>query len=441
MDIEWWVVLVSIIPGIIVFMLLPKQIKYMHKINWIGHDIHKLARPAVAESGGISVFIGLVSGLVLLLILVPSMAWTTLAVLGSVACAAAIGFLDDNYRFSALKKIFSIVFAAIPMLVLYLATYGTGIIPGTPYVPILGGLRVTILYPLFIPAFLAVLMNATNMYEGYNGQGSSTSIIVTACLILGAICMGGIANEALLLSIPLLASLVAFYYYNKFPARVFPGDIGTLTIGMMFGCIAIVGHIEFVLIIAVLPHAFNAFHVIRSVRGFKESDTIKIKDIEVIEGDLIKANTQRQAPLTIPRILVAPKPLSEPALVKNVIALSLTPASLAVLSAAWIAAPFAGASTSMVLVIVLIIISTIVFVFSSIKFPATRVLNLVFFGGYFGLIALLLFVQIYVFPIGGIISWMEGGVIGLVGLAVWYFIPFKYFTRLTTRPPKDNSGA
>jgi UDP-N-acetylmuramyl pentapeptide phosphotransferase/UDP-N-acetylglucosamine-1-phosphate transferase len=438
MDIEWWVVLVSIIPGIIVFMLLPKQIKYMHKINWIGHDIHKLSRPAVAESGGISVFIGLVAGLVLLLIFVPAMVWTTLAVLGSVACAAAIGFLDDNYRFSALKKIISVVFAAIPMEILYLFT---SIIPGTPYIPILGGLHVTILYMFFIPAFLAVLMNATNMYEGYNGQGSSTSIIVTACLILGAICMGAIANAALLLSIPLLASLVGFFYYNKYPARVFPGDIGTLSIGMMFGCIAIVGHMEFVLIIAILPHAFNAFHVIRSVRGFKESDTIKVKDIEVIEGDLIKASTLRNAPLTIPRILVAPKPLSEPALVKNIIALSLTPASLAILSAAWISMLVPGSTGGFEIIIVLIIVATAVFVLSSLKFPATRAMNLLFFTGYFGLIALLLFVKEYIFPIGGIISWLEGGGIGLAGLAVLYFMSFKYFTRLTTRPPKDKSGA
>ncbi|HME53367.1 MAG TPA: hypothetical protein VKM55_14180 [Candidatus Lokiarchaeia archaeon] len=439
MEIEWYVVLlVAVIPAIIVFFLLPKQIKYMHKINWIGHDIHKLAKPSVAESGGISVFVGLVVGL-LLLLFVPGMVWTTLAVLGSVVCAAAIGFLDDNYRFSALKKILSVVFATIPILLLY---FFTSIIPGNPPVPILGALRATILYIPFIPFFLAVLMNTTNMYEGYNGQGSSTSIIVTIALILGALCMGSNSNAALLLSVPLLACLVCFYYYNKFPARVFPGDIGTLTIGMMFGCIAIIGRMEFVLIIAILPQAFNAFHVIRSVRGFKESDTIKIKDIEVIEGDLIKASTMRQAPLTIPRIIVAPKPLSEPTLVKNIFALSLTPAVLAVLSSAWIAATITGSILSLLLVIILIIISFAVFILSCIAFPAIRVLNIVFFIGFYGLIALLLFVRFFViFVFNDIMNWMVGGVIGLVALAALYFISFKYFTRLVTRPLKEASGA
>jgi len=65
----------------------------------------------------------------------------------------------------------------------------------------------------------------------------------------------------------------------------------------------------------------------------------------------------------------------------------------------------------------------------------------VFFIGFFALIAYLLFVLRYILPIGGIISWMIGGGIGLVLLGVLYFISFRYITRLVIRPPKEASGA
>jgi UDP-N-acetylglucosamine--dolichyl-phosphate N-acetylglucosaminephosphotransferase len=410
----------------------------MHKINWVGHDIHKLSRPAVAESGGVSVLAGVVIGLIMVIILVPGSALVTFAVLISICAAAAIGFLDDKYRLSALKKIVSVVFAAIPMTALYLAPMVglPQIIKGDPPVPFAGFLRVSILYALFIPGFLAVLMNVTNMLEGYNGQGSGTSIVVTLALIAGAVISN--SDMTLIVAMPLLGALVAFFYYNRFPAKVFPGDIGTLLIGMAFGCIAIVGSMEFAMIVAIIPHIFNAFHVIRSVRGFKESATIKVKDIEVIEGDLIKASTAKEAPLTIPRIVAAPKPLSESALVKNIIALNVTPASLSVLSSAFIAATIYQDWLSPILVTCLIVAITL-FIITSFFFPAIRGLNVIFGIVYVAFIGLLAFIDQFVIGLG-FFNWLVAGVLAMVFLGAWYVLSMRYFNRLTTRKQNPPSA-
>ncbi|MEX2680253.1 MAG: hypothetical protein Q6373_001515 [Candidatus Sigynarchaeota archaeon] len=433
-SVEWYVIVISVAASFVVtFLLLPKQIRFMHKINWVGHDIHKSAKPAVAESGGISVFAGIVVGLVTIIIMMPGHALVTVAALVSICAAAAIGFLDDKYRLSAWKKIVSVIFAAIPMTALYLAPMAGFplpiIIKGDPPVPFAGFLRVSLLYAIFIPGFLAVLMNVTNMLEGYNGQGSGTSIFVTLALIAGAVINN--FDNALMLALPLLGALVAFFHYNRYPAKVFPGDIGTLTIGMAFGCIAIVGSMELALIVAIIPHIFNAFHVIRSVHGFKESATIKVKDIELIDGDLIKASTGKDAPLTIPRIVTARKPLSEPDLVKNIIVLNITPAALSVLSSALIAATISNDWFNPVLITCLAI-AVGIFVVVSIYFPAIRGLNAIFGIVYAAFMGLLAFIDQFVIGLG-FFNWLVAGVLAMLGLGAWYILSMRYFNRILAR--------
>ncbi len=50
----------------------------------------------------------------------------------------------------------------------------------------------------------------------------------------------------------LFASL-AFYKYHKFPSRIFPGDSGAVMFGATYGAIAIVGQVEVIAAIAILP--------------------------------------------------------------------------------------------------------------------------------------------------------------------------------------------
>jgi UDP-N-acetylmuramyl pentapeptide phosphotransferase/UDP-N-acetylglucosamine-1-phosphate transferase len=314
---------------------------------------------------------------------------------------------------------------------------GINIIPGEPVVPFLGELRVTILYIPFIPAFLAVLMNAVNMLEGYNGEGSGTSIIVVVALLVGSVIMSPSSSNfttAFFMSCILLFALIAFFIYNKFPARIFPGDIGTLQVGMMLGCIAILGNMEFVLIIAIMPHIFNAFHVIRSVRGFKESKTIQVKDIILIEGDLIKASTEKEAPMTIPRIITAHKPISEPKLVFNIIMLNVVSTLLSIFSSVLVQATLENhlfiAGTWIWALLVLAVSLIIAFVI-----PPIRGLVIVFLLVFFGVLGLLLFIDLYVIGLE-LINWLVAGFLAFGGLLAWYMLSMRYFNHVILRSSK-----
>ena len=60
-----------------------------------------------------------------------------------------------------------------------------------------------------------------------------TSSLIALSLLTGA-------QEGLFLLFPLLGALVAFLLFNRFPARVFPGDSMTLFTGATIACAAII---------------------------------------------------------------------------------------------------------------------------------------------------------------------------------------------------------
>ena len=68
----------------------------------------------------------------------------------------------------------------------------------------------------------------------------------------------------------MLGALLAFLYYNWYPAKVFMGDAGTLGIGAVIASSVIVGNYEMAGVIVILPYTFDFF--IKAVNGFPSSN-------------------------------------------------------------------------------------------------------------------------------------------------------------------------
>ena len=68
--------------------------------------------------------------------------------------------------------------------------------------------------------------------------GAGLMSIITTSLILLSLIQGSTAG--LFILFPLLGSLLAFLWFNRFPARVFPGDSMTLFSGAAIACAAII---------------------------------------------------------------------------------------------------------------------------------------------------------------------------------------------------------
>ncbi len=138
---------------------------------------------------------------------------------------------------------------------------------------------------VFIPIVIIIVTavsNGANLTDGIDGLAAGTSAIVVITLALFAWISGNIifsdylnvmyipnSGEMTVFIAAFAGALVGFLWYNTFPAQVFMGDTGSLTIGGIIAVLAIVTRKE--LIIPVLCGVFfiENLSVIMQVSWFK----------------------------------------------------------------------------------------------------------------------------------------------------------------------------
>jgi UDP-N-acetylmuramyl pentapeptide phosphotransferase/UDP-N-acetylglucosamine-1-phosphate transferase len=273
------------------------------------------------------------------------------------------------------------------------------------------------------------MTNTVNMLEGYNGEGSGTSSIAVIFIIICALIAG--SGQGLIFGIPVLAAILAFYMFNKYPAKVFPGDIGTLVIGAAIGLLGILGSLEVVMALAMLTHIFNSFYVLASVKGFKESHEIKIKDIWVDEKDLIHASKEKTAPLTLPRLILAQGPLTEPELVKNFLALTIISGIFAIFSEIVRQWTIERGFHNVPFTITMLMICVLGYLYVGWKFK--RVFGISIIMMLLCMIGLLLFYIIDQFIVTNPLNWLYSFALAGGTLLIWYIITIHYFWQTITK--------
>jgi UDP-N-acetylglucosamine--dolichyl-phosphate N-acetylglucosaminephosphotransferase len=97
--------------------------------------------------------------------------------------------------------------------------------------------------------------NATNFLAGFNGLEAGMGFILHFSLGLYAYHHGEVT--AAVLALTFAAGLLAFFRYNWYPAKVFPGDLN-YTIGEVAACVAIIGNMEKFSILCFIPYTLEA---------------------------------------------------------------------------------------------------------------------------------------------------------------------------------------
>lgn len=316
----FYLVIIFLSGFLVTYAFIPYLMKFMRKKGYLGYDIHKNAKPEIPESGGLSLILGLTVTSLLSIIFFPVLRNELLVFLLTILLSGAIGFIDDRIKLRSLYKILLTIFTGV---IIFVANFFGFITIHSPTIPFLGFTRLTRIYPFVAPLIVAFFANTSNMLEGYNGEGSGTSLIALFFLLICAIIWN--SAEALIFIISGISVLIPFFLYNKFPAKIFPGDVGTLGMGSLFACIALLGSLEVAVFCALLIQVINSFYVISSVKGFLESSEIQTQknDIILLEDDRIKASDQKDAALTLPRLILAKGPLKEPELIKQFYIISI----------------------------------------------------------------------------------------------------------------------
>jgi len=257
-----------LISFLLTLFALPKWIKKCNQVGLLWEDMNKYKHlKNVAASGGIIVVLAFAVGVlsyVALRTFVLHLDSTTLsifALLGVILILAIIGLIDDllGWQHGGLSvkfRIFLAFLASIPLVVINAGN-------STMNFPFFGAVELGLLYPLlFIPLGIAGATITYNFLAGFNGLEAGQGIIILSFLSFIAYVTG--SSWLALTGLCMVASLLVFFYYNKFPAKVFPGDSLTWTIGALIAGMAILGNFEKIAVFIFIPYIIET---ILKVRG------------------------------------------------------------------------------------------------------------------------------------------------------------------------------
>lgn len=110
-----------------------------------------------------------------------------------------------------------------------------------------------IVFLLATIVIITAVSNGANLTDGIDGLAAGSSVIIVAALSLFAFVSGNIifadylnivfiprTEEVVIFCTAFIGGLIGFLWYNTYPAQVFMGDTGSLTIGGLIAVIAII---------------------------------------------------------------------------------------------------------------------------------------------------------------------------------------------------------
>ena len=288
-----------IVAFFVVFLMTPPLIKFLEKRNLTVKDVNKKEDVMVARPGGLSIITGIIASEIVLYAFLQSN--EILAIIITTSAAFVIGYVDDRKVMGGWFKPVALAIAATPIIAL--GAYNSDLA-----FPLFGTVQIPVLYLALIVFMIPITGNTINSIDVLNGVASGFMVIASFSL---SICLFIVQNyEIAIASLPLGFVSLAFYKYHKIPSKIFPGDSGALTFGAMYGTIAIVGGIEIIAAIALLPAIINSFLFLSSVKKITEHR--QIKNPTSLTSELkIKSTDDVSAPITLVRLIVASKALSE----------------------------------------------------------------------------------------------------------------------------------
>ncbi|EHP68562.1 UDP-N-acetylmuramyl pentapeptide phosphotransferase/UDP-N-acetylglucosamine-1-phosphate transferase [Metallosphaera yellowstonensis MK1] len=241
----------SIVALVVTLFSTPWILKVSRERGFVGKDVNKPDRPEVPSLGGLGILSGFIAGSFTLLVEDPAFETIVSAVMLSSLIIGLLGLLDDVLNLKQSVRAIMPVFASVP-----LAVYSVG--HSVISIPFVGLVNFGLLYyVIIVPAALTITSNAFNMLEGLNGLGTGMGVIMAAALAYIGLRGNGVTSEAGDLAIILAISLIAFLYFNKYPAKIFLGNVGTYFIGSVIGSIGISGYMLTALAVLFIPYVIE----------------------------------------------------------------------------------------------------------------------------------------------------------------------------------------
>jgi UDP-N-acetylmuramyl pentapeptide phosphotransferase/UDP-N-acetylglucosamine-1-phosphate transferase len=291
---------VSVIAFFTVYFFTPILISALEKRNLTVKDYNRKGGAMVPRPGGISIIAGILVAEFIVYGFFPRV--EILAIIITTSLAFLVGLVDDRRVMGGWFKPLALAASAVPIILLGAYDYNLAF-------PLFGEVRVPLLYFGIIIFMIPVTGNTINSIDVLNGVSSGFMTIASFTLTISLFILQN--YEIAIASLPLGFVALAFYKYHKFPSRIFPGDSGALAFGGMYGTIAIVGGVEIIAAVALLPAIFNSFLFLSSMKRIVEHRELKSKPVITDKDFRLKATPHKDAPVTLVRLIVAGEALTE----------------------------------------------------------------------------------------------------------------------------------
>jgi phospho-N-acetylmuramoyl-pentapeptide-transferase len=139
-----------------------------------------------------------------------------------------------------------------------------------------------IIYTLVVIFIVSAVSNGANITDGLDGLAAGTSAIIVLTLAVLAYVSGRVdfsqylnimylpnTGELVIFSVALAGACIGFIWFNAFPAQVFMGDTGSLTLGGIIAVLAIALRKEFLIPILCGIFLIENLSVVLQVAYFK----------------------------------------------------------------------------------------------------------------------------------------------------------------------------
>ena len=278
---------ISLIIGPIVIKKLIDK-KLYQSIRADGPKSHITNKADIPSMGGIIIIISIVLSTLLWADILNKNIWILLFV---ILAFGGIGFYDDYKKFilsssdgikGKTKLFYQIVFSgAVASYIFYTSSNEMEIMLTAPFFKDFS----LYLGIFFIPWVIFVITgssNAVNLTDGLDGLAILPCILIAAAFVLFAYVEGNfnIANYLLIPYLPevsevaifasaIVGSGLGFLLYNSYPAEIFMGDVGSLSLGAALASIAVILRLEIIYAIMGGVFVIEALSVIIQVSYYK----------------------------------------------------------------------------------------------------------------------------------------------------------------------------
>lgn len=243
-----------LLPFIVAFavaaLLGPSFINWLHKLKY-GQEIREEGpawhqkKSDTPTMGGIIFMAGIIAAAAATSIVAMLGAnmeafdiWSYIGLTAAALAFGAIGFIDDyikvvkkrNLGLTPIQKFMAQLIVAVLYVVIM---YAKGSLSPMVEIPFI---HYNLILPiwLYVPFILFVIVgvvNAVNLTDGLDGLASSVTVVVAMFFLATAITGTVVMYDVSAFAASVIGGLIAFLIYNKYPAKVFMGDTGSLFLG------------------------------------------------------------------------------------------------------------------------------------------------------------------------------------------------------------------